>query len=132
MGPQETIGQGFIFTQESEKQVLSLYIRRPELAGFVACEKDDAPGFLRVAFKHNAPSPDLPGRELLLADLQKLDPWTCPPYSMLIDPYIMQSKGPKTQALKRFCKPLITLPKERLSSVINSSSPMSSSCTFSA
>ena len=57
MGPQETIGQGFVFAQESEKQVLRLDIRRPELAGFVACEKDDAPGFLRIAFKHNAPSP---------------------------------------------------------------------------
>jgi hypothetical protein len=28
----------------------------------------------------------------------------------------MQSKGPKTQELKRFCKSLITLPPERLSS----------------
>src|SRR5579862_2704187 len=55
--PQETIGQGLVFTQESEKQMLRLDIRRPELAGFVACEKDDAPGFLRIAFKHNAPSP---------------------------------------------------------------------------
>ena len=57
MGPQETIGQGFVFAQESEKQVLRLDIGRPELAGFIACEKDDAPGFLRIAFKHNAPSP---------------------------------------------------------------------------
>jgi hypothetical protein len=63
MGPQESIGQSFIFAQESEKQVLSLYIRRPELAGFVTREKDDAPGFLRIAFKHNALPPDLPGRE---------------------------------------------------------------------
>ncbi len=57
VGPQETIGQGFVFAQESEKQMLRLDIGRPELAGFVACEKDDAPGFLRIAFKHNAPSP---------------------------------------------------------------------------
>src|SRR5450755_3962150 len=70
MGPQETIGQGFIFAQESQKQVLRLDIGRPELAGLVACEKDDAPGFLRIAFKHIAlppePSrpeePDLPGQ----------------------------------------------------------------------
>ncbi len=34
--------------------MLGLDIRRPELAGLVACEKDDAPGFLRIAFKHNA------------------------------------------------------------------------------
>ena len=66
VGAQETIGQGFIFAQESEKQVLSLDIGRPELAGFVACEKDDAPGFLRIAFKHNALPPDFPGREKLV------------------------------------------------------------------
>jgi hypothetical protein len=54
MGPQEAIGQGFVFAQEPEKQVLSLNIGRPELAGFVASEEDDAPGFLRIAFKHNA------------------------------------------------------------------------------
>src|ERR1700680_2373601 len=63
VGAQETIGQGLIFAQESEKQVLSLDIRRPELAGFVACEKDDAPGFLRIAFKHNALPPDFPGQK---------------------------------------------------------------------
>src|SRR5579862_153819 len=32
--------------------MLGLNIRRAELASFVACEKDDAPGFLRIAFKH--------------------------------------------------------------------------------
>src|SRR5579872_4525838 len=31
-----------------------LNIRRPELAGFVAREKDDAPCLLRIAFKHMA------------------------------------------------------------------------------
>src|ERR1700757_2131169 len=54
MGAQETIGQGLVFAQESEKKVLRLDIGRPELAGFVASEKDNAPGFLRIAFKHNA------------------------------------------------------------------------------
>ena len=66
MGAQEPIGQGFVFAQESQKEVLSLDIRRPELAGFVACEKDDAPGFLRIAFKHNALPLDLPGQEELV------------------------------------------------------------------
>src|SRR5258708_39302187 len=67
MGAQETIGQGLVFAQEPEKQMLSLDIRRPELAGFVACEKYDAPRFLRIAFKHNAPAPgpSWPGRTLL-------------------------------------------------------------------
>src|SRR5579864_87936 len=34
--------------------MLRLDIRRPELAGFVACKENDAPCFLRIAFKHNA------------------------------------------------------------------------------
>ena len=44
--------------------MFGLNIRRPELAGLIACEKDDAPGFLRVAFKHNAlpPEPSWPRR----------------------------------------------------------------------
>src|SRR5882724_10088764 len=63
MRAQEAIGQGLVFAQKSQKQMLSLDVRRPELAGFVAREKDDAPGFLRIAFKHNALPPDLPGRE---------------------------------------------------------------------
>src|ERR1700686_2990254 len=37
--PQKSVGQSFIFAQESEKQVLSLYIRRPKLAGFVTGEE---------------------------------------------------------------------------------------------
>ena len=104
---QETIGQGFVFAQQAEKQMLSLDIRRPELAGFVACEKDDAPGFLRVAFKHNALPPDLPGREeAILPGLPNVAP--TPDY------YIMQSKGRETQVPKRFTNPMITLPKEPL------------------
>src|SRR5579862_4144015 len=101
MGPQKTIGQGFIFTQESKKQVLSLNIRRPELAGFVACEKDDAPGFLRIAFKHNAlPLVSTDRRwKLSLAGLARLLP-------------IMQPKGQQTQVNRECSYPLITWPKE--------------------
>src|SRR5579864_1829136 len=54
MRTEEPVGEGFVFAQKSQKQVLSFNIRRPELAGFVAREKDDAPGFLRIAFKHDA------------------------------------------------------------------------------
>ena len=54
MRAKEPIGQGLVFAQKSQKQVLSLNIGRPKLAGFVAREKNDAPGFLRIAFKHNA------------------------------------------------------------------------------
>src|ERR1039458_10033097 len=55
---QETVRQGLIFAQEPQQQMLGLYIRRPELACFVARKENDAPGFLRVTFKHNALSPD--------------------------------------------------------------------------
>ena len=60
---QESIGQGFIFAQEPQQQVLGLNIRRPELACFVARKEDYAPGFLRITFKHNALPPDASGRE---------------------------------------------------------------------
>src|SRR6202041_169839 len=71
---QESIGQGFIFAQEPQQQVLGLYIRRPELACFVAREENHAPGFLRITFKHNAPSPEpFRPRRLTLSTLLK--PW---------------------------------------------------------
>src|ERR1700680_910494 len=111
MGAQETIGQGFIFAQESEKQVLSLDIGRPELAGFIACEKDHPPGLLRIAFKHNAFPLTFLARRTFAGP-------TCRTTSQLtLIPYIMQSKGLNSQVLKRFYKPLITLPKERLPTV---------------
>src|SRR5713226_8603983 len=62
---QESISKGFVFAQKTQKQVLSLNIGRPELAGFVAREEDDAPGFLRITFKHNALPPDVPAEEAL-------------------------------------------------------------------
>src|ERR1039457_2893014 len=104
MGAQETIGQGFIFAQESKKQVLGLDVRRPELAGFVACEKDDAPGFLRIAFKHNAFPLTFPDREKLLP-ARPAEPDPDPADLILYSIAIMQSKGLKTQVLKRFRKP---------------------------
>src|SRR5579872_6758901 len=54
---QKTIGQGFVFAQEPEQEVLGLDIRRPELTGFIARKKDDAPGFLCITFKHNTLPP---------------------------------------------------------------------------
>src|SRR5580692_8960924 len=89
--------------------MLRLDIRRPELAGFIACEKDYAPGFLRIAFKHDALPPDLPGREeLCLPDLPKNRSLEQRKAIFMI----MQSTALKTQALKRFYRPLITLPKK--------------------
>ena len=57
---QKAIGQGFVFAQKSQQQMLRLNIRRPELAGFVARKKDDAPRFFRITFKHKALPPWLP------------------------------------------------------------------------
>src|SRR6266536_2272014 len=55
MGTQETVGQGFVFAEQSQEQVLGLNIRRAELAGFVPREKDDAPCFFRITLEHIAP-----------------------------------------------------------------------------
>ena len=57
MRAQEAVGQGLVFAQQSQQQMLGLYVRRAELAGLVAREEDDAPGFLRITFEHIAPSP---------------------------------------------------------------------------
>src|SRR5690242_15888671 len=52
---QKAIGQGFVFAQQPQQEMFSLYIRRAELAGFVTREKDDAPCFFRVTLKHISP-----------------------------------------------------------------------------
>src|ERR1700757_5458707 len=54
MRPQEPVGRGFTLAQKPQQQVFGLDVRRAELAVFIAREKNDAPGFLRVAFKHIA------------------------------------------------------------------------------
>ena len=45
MRTQEAVGQRLVFAQQSEQQVLGLDVRRTELAGLIAREKDDAPAF---------------------------------------------------------------------------------------
>src|SRR3954451_17130209 len=52
MRAQKAVGQRFVFAQQAQQQVLRLYIRRAELAGFVSCEEDYAPGFLCVPLEH--------------------------------------------------------------------------------
>src|SRR2546425_4492207 len=54
MRAQETIGQGFVFAQKPQQQVLGLNVGRAELAGLITRKEDDAPGFLRITFKHIA------------------------------------------------------------------------------
>ena len=46
-----------IFTEKSQQQMLGLYIRRAELAGFVPRKEDDAPCLLCITLKHIALSP---------------------------------------------------------------------------
>src|SRR5579863_6099831 len=62
VGAQEAIGQGFIFAQKSQQQMLCLNIRRPKLAGFITRKKDDATRLLRIAFKHITLSPEFQER----------------------------------------------------------------------
>src|ERR1700722_8012672 len=87
MRKQESIGQGFVFAQQPQQQVFGLYIRRPELAGFIARKKDYAPRFLRIAFKHNALPPEPSGREVFGPTRPYLNPESfvfivpCPQYS---------------------------------------------------
>src|SRR5258708_688937 len=57
MRAQEAVRQGFVFAQKAQQQVLRLNIGRPELAGFIARKKDDAPRFFRITFKHKALPP---------------------------------------------------------------------------
>src|ERR1700720_1818155 len=76
MGTQETIGQGFIFPQKPQKQVLSFDVGRTELAGLIARKEDDAPGFLRIALKHNALPLDPSGREGTRFRSTLPEPWT--------------------------------------------------------
>src|SRR5215471_20273598 len=73
MGPQKSVGQRFVFTQQAEKQVFGLNIRRAELACLIACKKDYAPGFLCVPLEH-VPSPRMPS--VTSAESILLFPWS--------------------------------------------------------
>ena len=52
MGAQETIGQLFIFAQQSQQQMLRFDVGAAELAGLIPREEDDSPGLFRVSLKH--------------------------------------------------------------------------------
>src|SRR5579859_893250 len=51
---QETVGQGLIFAQQAEQQVLGFDIRASELAGLISGEEDDTPGFFSVSLEHSS------------------------------------------------------------------------------
>src|SRR6266446_5234526 len=101
---QESIGQGFVFAQKPQQQVLGLNIRGPELACFVARKENYAPGFLRVTFKHNALPPDTSGPRRLEACSILPKSWSVNVHGLNPVPavHIMQSNGHQTQVLKRF------------------------------
>src|SRR5581483_4832617 len=76
MRTQESVGEGLIFAQKSQQQVLRLNVRRPELAGFVARKEYDAPGFLRVTFEHMPLPVGFAGGEGLWFGLKlRSNPW---------------------------------------------------------
>src|SRR5690349_18798256 len=52
--PQEPVGQRFVFAQQPQQQVLRLNEGAPELAGFVAREEDNTPGFFRIPLEHSS------------------------------------------------------------------------------
>src|SRR5438876_953066 len=62
MRAQESISQGFVFSQQSQQQVLGLYVRRAELAGFIPRKKYDAPCFFCITLEHK-PFPQISQRE---------------------------------------------------------------------
>src|SRR5271157_416872 len=111
MGAQEAVGERLVFPQQPQQQVLRLNVRRAELAGLVTRKEDDAPGFLRIAFEHNALPLTFPA-EPPSARPTEPEPLV---YSYLDEhqpvPYIMQSNGLETQAGNDFLTPC-TLPKE--------------------
>src|SRR5580698_10576292 len=93
---QKTVGQGLIFAQQSEQQVFSLYIRRTELAGLIPRKKDDAPGFLRVAFKHKPNPPEFLRNARSAEPLTLLHYAFIPPYvpsdtRLVVTPYVLPS-----------------------------------------
>src|SRR3954451_25168282 len=63
MRAQETISQGLVFSQKSQQQVLGLYIRRAELAGFIPRKKDYTPRFFCITLEHKPLPPDSSERE---------------------------------------------------------------------
>src|SRR4029077_11038382 len=53
---QKAVRERLVLTQQAQQQVVSLYVRTAVLARLVPCEKDHAPSFFRIAFKHVSPA----------------------------------------------------------------------------
>ena len=51
---QKAVRQRLVLAHQAEQQMLGLDVRAAVLAGLVPREKDHAPGFLRIAFKHGS------------------------------------------------------------------------------
>ena len=55
---EDPAGHTFTLAQETEQQMLGFNRDASELAGFVACEKQDPPRAFAVAFEHNVGPPE--------------------------------------------------------------------------
>ena len=88
MGTQKTIGESFVLAQESQEQVLGLYIRRAELAGLVPREEYDSSCLFRITLEHIARPPRSPEIERLNLRADAGLP-TCVPTTKAPRPYIV-------------------------------------------
>src|SRR5438105_5748664 len=121
MGAQESVGQGLVFAKQSQQEMLRLNIRRPELAGFVAREKDDAPGFLRITFKHKT----LPR---VLETPDRLPPTRIPPRTLW--PLLHYAIRVPTIPIPKWCHGSIRLLTVPTSSRLSSSCELANSCNL--
>src|SRR5437588_4564373 len=102
--------------------MLCLNIRRPELAGFVAREKDDAPGFLRITFKHKT----LPR---VLETTDRLSQARIPPRTLW--PLRHYAIRVPTIPIPKWCHGSIRLLTVPTSSCLSSSCELANSCNLS-
>src|ERR1700730_10577588 len=79
MGTEKFVGERLVFAQQSQQQVLSLDVRRAELAGLIPGEENNAPCLFCIAFEHISPprafggSVFLPPLPLRLTRVQKCE-----------------------------------------------------------
>src|SRR6478735_2628042 len=94
MRAQKAVGQRLVFTQQTQQQVLRLYIRRAELAGLVSCKEDYAPGFLGVPREHIPLTQMLPVTSAGNISLSfSRDPATSPERSLSVLPAPSVTRG---------------------------------------
>src|ERR1700748_689934 len=58
METEKFVGDRLVFARQAKQQVLSLDVRRAELAGLISGEENNAPCLFCIAFEHISPSED--------------------------------------------------------------------------